>query len=751
MALSARRSSFLLFVLLGAACGGSPAPAASAPPRAEATPFALQVPGSRLVTASREAEGDLARLFTRIAGGGAEEEKAERVVRWIHEQVVFSPARHPTVDALLDDRNGNCYDHAALVIALLRAGGVRARLVRELNVEPASEGRATSAREKKSSVYGLEHNDHTWVEISLNGHWVPADSSLGLFGLREWLGARVLRGMPNDYGMITPFLIVAFDGETPVERTHTYLDTDLGATYPTVTKSPAWSAWRDDVAGFARLATGVFGAQSEVRLDSAAMHRMASAVTVFRRTLADAGEVGGVVSPLDYYLHPSEAAGSRYCFGPASRLLRAALAKPAPKESDTFDARALADDVAFLHEGLGKMYAGFPELLQKPAFDVEKFFTDWTLSLRTSNGPVTFADGVLNQNLELRQALTDFHFSVSGWTDKLEADPRLAFVEYQAKTETPLDLSSCAAEEGKALAPRTLRIAAMLDPTGRPAKSIVVTAHDAGDVLQLTCGARKIALQRRRASSEKPKKTAPFAAYEQRTVGDVTVITIRRFSGPPETTRQLDRLAIDYPAHARSKLVVFDLRGNGGGDDHYVLDWIQRAHRGQWQTYGELDIAGGALYPCNTWNAVVWQQILLGRADDPSAESERVAIRAGWTKPRPPVHKLDIGIVHDEAKNPYLGRVVVLVDRFTRSSGESAAFALHQALRAPIVGERTGGLLEYGNTRTLVLPRTQLVWWYGTKRNYYADEIEGVGLPVDAYLERIDAPVDELLPALRRL
>jgi C-terminal processing protease CtpA/Prc len=240
-------------------------------------------------------------------------------------------------------------------------------------------------------------------------------------------------------------------------------------------------------------------------------------------------------------------------------------------------------------------------------------------------------------------------------------------------------------------------------------------------------------------------------AYESRSVGDATIITIRTFKGPPTTTKLLERFVADYPMHAKSRLIVFDLRRNDGGDDHYALDWLGRAHRGDWQAYTEVDVAGGALYPCNTWNAVVRQQIFFGRVDDPSAREERAALRAKWSVPRPPIHVVDPGRVHDDAKKPYLGRVVVLVDRFTRSAGESAAFMIHQAMGARLVGERTAGYLEYGNARVLVLPRTQIAWWYGTKRNYYDGAVEGVGLPVDIYVDRIDAPVEELLPALRKL
>src|SRR5262249_6079046 len=157
--------------------------------------------------------------------------------------------------------------------------------------------------------------------------------------------------------------------------------------------------------------------------------------------------------------------------------------------------------------------------------------------------------------------------------------------------------------------------------------------------------------------------------------------------------------------HARHKLLLFDLRGNTGGDDHFVRDWIARAKRGHWEDYVEVEIQG-ALFPCSEWNAVVSEQIRNGRAETDQGPGERSKLRARWSVMLPGLPRVDSGHATDAAKAPYRGSIIVLVDRRTASAGESAAWMLHQALGAMIIGERTEGFLQYTNVRPFVLPQT---------------------------------------------
>jgi C-terminal processing protease CtpA/Prc len=241
--------------------------------------------------------------------------------------------------------------------------------------------------------------------------------------------------------------------------------------------------------------------------------------------------------------------------------------------------------------------------------------------------------------------------------------------------------------------------------------------------------------------------------YAWHSAGDTAVIEIRRLWGSPEESELLKQIADDYPKHRQHRRLVFDFRGNGGGDDAHMYRWIERAHRGPRSIRPSVEIFG-ALAPCSYWNYRVAHQIGFDIVDTPDAERERSRIREAWPNRVPAVHhRVFDGHMRSDAKRPYRGDVIVLVDRRSASSGESGPEALARALGARLVGERTGGFLEYGNMRTFVLPHTGIVMHVPTKRNYHDPPAEGVGLPVDVYLppELLARPANELLDLLGAL
>ena len=108
------------------------------------------------------------------------------------------------------------------------------------------------------SVFGLQHNDHRWVEIydAKNNSWEPADPSIGVIGLNDWLKARVWFGarktidtsFTND--MIVPFAIyITSQDKAPVEdRTAWYLVEKFNALYSgKLADLPEWRDWVNGV------------------------------------------------------------------------------------------------------------------------------------------------------------------------------------------------------------------------------------------------------------------------------------------------------------------------------------------------------------------------------------------------------------------------------------------------------------------------------------------------------------------------
>lgn len=448
------------------------------------------------------------------------------------------------------------------------------------------------------------------------------------------------------------------------------------------------------------------------------------------------------------YLAPN-VTGASYCFDPDSPVLRASFSgKPlAPQAS--VDSAALADDVAFLHQLLRTTYSGWPELLQHRTFDPDRYFEAWRAKVAAAGPSVSVEEGVIAPTVDIRRALTDSHFGPEGLLSTLANDPRLAFHEYQAEPPAGLKLETCDARSVPGVRADTLRVAPVLRADGSRGQRLTVSAVGAGETLTLRCGEKALELKPRLALPRPPDPGGDVYTYQP--LGDVGIITLRNFKGPPEAMAELRQFVADYPRHRRHKLLVFDLRGNTGGNDGFVYEWLDQAVRGPWFGSGEISVKG-AFSPCFLWNLLVRRQLKDGRIDQPEAVAERQALRTKWpAPPEPSRHVFDSGKVEGHAKAPFTGRILVLVDRNSISSGESGAYALHRATGALLVGERTGGFLQYGNAPSFVLPRTGIPWVVSTKRNYFDSSVEGVGHEVSVYLDDVRRPVAELLPALRQL
>lgn len=92
---------------------------------------------------------------------------------WVRDNVVYVASLEPRkpVDEVISSRTGDCDDKSAAEVALLRLAGIPARVVVGLVGEGA--------------------NNHAWVEIYLNGYWIPADPSSSQLGVGEILSNTV--------------------------------------------------------------------------------------------------------------------------------------------------------------------------------------------------------------------------------------------------------------------------------------------------------------------------------------------------------------------------------------------------------------------------------------------------------------------------------------------------------------------------------------------------------------------------------
>lgn len=448
------------------------------------------------------------------------------------------------------------------------------------------------------------------------------------------------------------------------------------------------------------------------------------------------------------YLPATETHGGNWCFNPNSRRVREILNSPNHQPTDPVDANAFAADLADLREFLRTEYPGYSVLAQKPGFDVDDFFRRWRESL-AGKDKVPFSEAVVAPLQRLRDEVVDQHLSIPFPGADLKKGTLLDVREYQAALEgSPPDFSKCSVEGARRVYESTLRSSRQRSATGE--RSLITVSAVANNPLKLHCAEHDWTLNERTATPmAKDADGTPF--YTWNAVGSTAVIRIRRLFGSTKDLENLSHIPQDYFLHAKFKRIIFDLRANGGGNDGYVYDWISKAKNGTWSSGAETKRIG-ALAPCEDWNIAVYRQVKDGTVDSSAAKAEREKIKAAWPQ-RPPDfnEKFTDGLIEDKSDHPYKGKIYVLIDRQSTSSGESSAFVLRQALGAVVLGERSAGFLTFGNQRPVILPRSGIRFMVPTKRNWFDTPMETVGVPVDIYLENTAMPVQELLPLLNKL
>lgn len=257
------------------------------------------------VVRGQSARGDTLRfgaLADSVAGEGSSLERTTRLVHWVNDGFTWSATDYAsrTPFEIVARRQGNCAELAKVLRALLDSIGVRSRWIVEINVQPAATPRRQATAERlvaqrgnRLSVFGLQHNDHVWLEVwdDAAERWFPADPAYGVVGLDAWVAARLALAdrprprveavVPIAAEMRAPFVVLAKSRlGAPVEedRSAYYLIGEFSRLYAgRLDTLPAWSAWRDAVRGLAPLARAAFDGTHNLHEDTAAIRRAAEA------------------------------------------------------------------------------------------------------------------------------------------------------------------------------------------------------------------------------------------------------------------------------------------------------------------------------------------------------------------------------------------------------------------------------------------------------------------------------------------
>lgn len=262
------------------------------------------------------------------------------------------------------------------------------------------------------------------------------------------------------------------------------------------------------------------------------------------------------------------------------------------------------------------------------------------------------------------------------------------------------------------------RVKPTIGPDGRICYWYAALSHDGSDLPDTLDGH---SLKWQQALMTSHSGDAP-AFSESRWEG-VPVLTSRRMSAGWENAdadeQALQRLAGCGGEYTDSPLLIFDLRGNGGGSDRHIMGWFQ-----DW---------AGTSNPTRGSFAHRYSQLSC-RIVGNDYPAERMGTWGGF--------RLE-GTWTERS-----GPVFVLQDKGAASSGETAVAFFRMAADTLFVGGPTLGCALVPNNQTFYLPHSGLSCYFGTGLAFCEtdENRDGVGFLPDLWVEPTEA-----LEAVERL
>lgn len=176
--------------------------------------------------------------------------------------------------------------------------------------------------------------------------------------------------------------------------------------------------------------------------------------------------------------------------------------------------------------------------------------------------------------------------------------------------------------------------------------------------------------------------------------------------------KQLERLAACGGDYADTPVLVFDVMGNGGGDDSYIMDWF-RGWTGQ-------DVQRRIAFASRLSQLARYAMPRYVRAGEAGCWAVS-AKKGSWIERE--------------------GVTFVLTDKGTASSGESAVEFFRTVENTLFVGGPTTGCALVPNNVAFYLPNSSLGLYFGTGMSMTedAENRDGVGFLPDLWVEPLDA------------
>ena len=190
--------------------------------------------------------------------------------------------------------------------------------------------------------------------------------------------------------------------------------------------------------------------------------------------------------------------------------------------------------------------------------------------------------------------------------------------------------------------------------------------------------------------------------FREDVIGGIPVVRVRSFSD--YYADELNQFLKTASNHRGEPAIIIDVRGNGGGNEHWPISWIQRLtgrRAGAVFIFSELESKTSMIGRANAsayWyhrnsNTPIFERDA-ERFTHVAEAFESGTRQPSWTGPYYPEMPL---IANDTT-------VIVVTNGLVASAGEGLVMRISQAENVVVVGENTCGALTFGNLPVRVAP-----------------------------------------------
>jgi hypothetical protein len=227
--------------------------------------------------------------------------------------------------------------------------------------------------------------------------------------------------------------------------------------------------------------------------------------------------------------------------------------------------------------------------------------------------------------------------------------------------------------------------------------------------------------------------------FREDNLGGIPVLRVRGFGDVAQD--ELRRFVETARAHKDEPVIVVDVRGNGGGNEKWPVQWLQglTGRRAESvfivsELHSKTTMAGRA-------NMFAYYHDLYPDIDAFRQDEEWTTAAAqayedgtrqpGWTGPRYP----QIPLIPNDTT------VIIVMNGLVASAGEGFIMRASQAENVVLVGENSMGALTFGNISYHLLPHSRLRVRLPINFNLYLDmeSREGQGISPDLWVPAADA------------